>query len=45
MGNAYTIIIFAKPEEKRPHGRPSTDRRIMDLTETRWEDYEWIHLV
>jgi hypothetical protein len=41
-------ILVGKPEQKRPHGgsrhRWEDDIR-MDLSETEWEDVDWIHVV
>jgi hypothetical protein len=46
MRNVYNILV-AKPEGKRPLGRPRRrcDDIRMDLREIGWEDVDWIHLV
>jgi hypothetical protein len=44
--NAYRILV-AKPEEKRPLGRPRRrweDNIKMDLRETGWGGMHWIDL-
>jgi hypothetical protein len=46
MKNAYRIL-FGKPEEETPLGRPRRrweDNIRMDHRETRWEDVDWMHL-
>jgi hypothetical protein len=45
-GNAFKIL-FGKPEEKRPLGRPRNrweDNIGMDLRDIGWEGVDWIHL-
>jgi hypothetical protein len=42
----YTILV-RKAEGKRPHGRPRSrweDNFRMNLTETEWEDLDWMHM-
>jgi hypothetical protein len=46
MRNVYEILV-AKPEGKRPLGRPRSrwdDNIKMDLKELYWEGVVWIHL-
>jgi hypothetical protein len=46
MRNAYNILV-AKPEGKRPLGRPRRRRKgniRMDLREISWEGVGWIHV-
>jgi hypothetical protein len=43
--NAYRILV-GKPEGKRPLGRPRcswVDNIKMDLSEIRWDGYDWIN--
>jgi hypothetical protein len=44
--NAYSILV-AKPERKRPLGRPRrrwVDNIKIDLTEIGWDGIDWIEL-
>jgi hypothetical protein len=46
MRSAY-IVLFVKPEGKRPLGRPRyrrEDNIRMDIREIGWEGVDWIHL-
>jgi hypothetical protein len=44
MRNMYNILI-GKPEGKRPLGRPSCERIILDwFLRREWENVDWMNL-